>query len=196
MKKVLIILAPLLVMAAVYFFTGPYLFPTSTALGPCWKDWTSPASFMPRASPLETLDFSVGAVEGRLCYGAPSSRGRRLFGPSGLVPPGRLWRMGANEPTRLFLNGPIRLGDLELQPGRYSLYARPDAESWEIHVSESTWHWGNMIRSGVRDQEVGSFRAPAIRRGAHQEVLQFAAEDSALVLKWGFTRVRMPISEL
>lgn len=195
MKKTLLILAPVLLAGAVYFFNGPYVFPTSAALGPCLKDWTSPSSYTPRSSPLNTLDFSVDSVNARLCYGAPSARGRQLFGPSGLVPFGRLWRMGANEPTRLFIDGPIRIGDVDLEAGRYSLYAQPDAGTWEVFVSRSTWHWGNMITGGVRAQEAGSFPASVALDEMHEEVLRFEVEEGSLVLMWGLTRVEMPISE-
>lgn len=195
MKKALPILVPVLLAGAVYFLNGPYVFPTSAALGPCLKDWTSPSSYTPRSSPLKTLDFSVGSVNARLCYGAPSARGRELFGPSGIVPFGQLWRMGANEPTRLFIDGPIRFGDVDLEAGRYSLYAQPTAGAWQLFLSRSTWHWGNMITSGVRAQEEGSFSAPATRDEMHHEVLRYAYEESSLVLMWGLTRLEMPISE-
>ncbi len=194
MKKILAILTILGIGAAVYYLNGPYIFPTSVALGPCWKDWTSPSSYEVRASPLKALHFTVGDVDGRLCYGSPESRGRRLFGPSGVVPFGQLWRMGANEPTRLFLNGPIQFGDLRLEAGRYSLYAEPGATTWRIFATTSIWHWGNQISAEVKNQSVGSTEAPVVRKGAHEESLRFKMEGNVLAMMWGFTRIQIPLA--
>lgn len=194
MKRFVWIAGPVAALALVYVFTGPYVFPTSVALGPCLKDFTSPNSYTSRSSPLKSLDLTIGEVRGRLCYGAPSSRGRRLFGEGSLVPDGRLWRLGANEPTRLFLDGTVRLGELTLDPGRYALYAEPGALEWRIFVSTSTWHWGNQITAGVRDAEVGSFVVPRVRRGTHVEQMTFTQEQGELLLSWGFTRVRIPLT--
>ncbi|MBO6574980.1 MAG: DUF2911 domain-containing protein [Rhodothermales bacterium] len=194
MKRVLLFAAPLLIVGLLYFARGPYFFPTSTALGPCFKDWTSPSSYMSRASPLRSVDMDLGDAQARLCYGAPSSNGRRLFGQGGVVPDGLLWRMGANEPTRLFVDGPVTLGSLRLEPGRYSLYAQTGQTMWRIFATQSTRHWGNMISSGVRAQEVGSFEVPRVRLGGHVEELTFSHADDTLTMAWGFTRIHMPLA--
>lgn len=194
MKKTIAVLVLLGIGGAVYFMNGPYVFPTSVALGSCWKDWTSPSSYQARVSPLKTMHFTVGEVEGKLCYGAPASRGRRLFGPAGLVPFGQLWRMGANEPTRLLLSGPIQFGDLSLEAGRYSLYAEPDATTWRVFVTTSTWHWGNQITADVKNKTVGFTEAPVVRKGAHEESLRFKMEDNMLTMMWGFTRIQIPLA--
>ncbi|MFT4606051.1 MAG: hypothetical protein ACI9W4_002797 [Rhodothermales bacterium] len=194
MKKFFALVVVLGLASTVYFLNGPYLFPTSVALGPCWKDWTSPSSYQARASPLKTLHFSVGGTDGRLCFGAPESRGRRLFGPTGIVPFGPLWRMGANEPTRLFLNGPLQFGTLRLEAGRYSLYAEPDAAAWTIFVTKSTWHWGNQISADVTSQSVGSIEVPVLRQGGHEESLRYKMENSTLIMAWGFTRIQIPLA--
>ena len=194
MNKFFVVLAILGVSGAVYYFNGPYVFPTSVALGPCWKDYTSPTSYEERASPLKTLHFTVGDVKGRLCYGAPESRGRRLFGPSGVVPFDQIWRLGANEPTRLFLDGPIMFGTLRLEAGRYSLYAVPGATTWEVFATTSTWHWGNQISAEVKNKSVGSTQAAMVRKGAHEESLRFKMEGNTLAMMWGFTRIQIPLA--
>ena len=105
---------PLVVAASVGVFLVwailPYWMPTSIALGPCGRDWTSPTSYGPKASPMREVEFSVGESNGKLCYGSPGVRGRKIFGV--LVPWGELWRTGANEPTRLFVNGPVTVAGI------------------------------------------------------------------------------------
>ena len=178
--------------------TGVSLLPASLVLGPCLKDLTSPLSYRPRASPLASVTMSVGppAREARLCYGRPAARGRRVFG--GLVPFDALWRMGANEPTRLYLSGPIRLAGLALPAGRYSLYAIPHRDRWEIFATRSTLHWGNDISPAVRAREVGSASVPAESLAAPVETLTVVADTSsagpALRLEWERTRISLPLS--
>ncbi len=94
--------------------TGVSLVPVQVAIGPCLADWTSPSSYRPRASPLATERFRVDGGTVEICYGRPSRRGRQVFGA--LVPFDSLWRLGANEPTRLYTDRPLRLGDLRLEP--------------------------------------------------------------------------------
>src|SRR5687768_14460314 len=55
-----------------------------------------------RPSPYDSVDIVINGQRGVICYGRPSARGRTMIGGE-LVPYGRLWRTGANEPTTLHL---------------------------------------------------------------------------------------------
>jgi hypothetical protein len=175
-----------------------YNMPVSIALGPCLKDWTSPSSFSRRASPLATVTFSVDGRPVKVCYSRPSARERVIFG--GLVPFGRLWRTGANEPTRIFTSSDIRLGGIELRAGRYSVYSRPGATEWEIFASRSTFHWGNEISESVRAREVGQTTIPV--QTLDSPVEQFTVRPITtpagvtLLIEWEHTRVALPIEAL
>jgi hypothetical protein len=198
-KKLLWILIGLaIVLLGLFVATGISLLPPSLVLGPCLRDFTSPSSYLPRLSPLASVSVHVGppSREVRLCYGRPSARRRAVFG--GLVPFDSLWRMGANEPTRLYVSGPVRLAGLALPAGRYSLYAIPHRDRWEIFASRSTLHWGNDISPAVRAREIGSISAPAESLAAPVETLTVIADTSgtvpALRLEWERTRVSLPLS--
>jgi hypothetical protein len=73
-------------------------------------------------------------------YGQPHARGREIFG--GLVPYGEVWRLGANWATTLMLDVEMRIGDLELPRGEYTLWLVPRADGGELVVSEETRQWG------------------------------------------------------
>jgi hypothetical protein len=73
-------------------------------------------------------------------YGQPHARGRTIFGD--LVPYGDVWRLGANWATTLMLDVDVRMGDLELPRGEYTLFLLPTEEGAELIVSEQTRHWG------------------------------------------------------
>lgn len=173
----------------------PHVLPTRIALGPCGKDWTSPTSFLPRASPTRSATVAVGPARVKVCYGSPSARGRKIFG--GLVPWGELWRLGANEPTRLFVSAPVDLAGIRLPAGRYSLYAIPRPDEWEIFVSRSTFHWGNDIGPAVRAREVGSLVRPSSKTASFVEQLRIDPEETeegtGLAIEWERTRVTLPL---
>ncbi len=178
--------------------TIPYWLPTSIALGQCGKDWTSPTSYQPRASPTRTVEFRVGEVNGKVCYGSPYARGREVFG--GLVGWNELWRTGANEPTRLFVDGEVEVAGILLPAGRYSLYTIPGPKSWQLFVSDSTFHWGNQISSSVRAAEIGSARLESSTTAEHVEQMTMnweTADDGSgrLTLEWERTRIEIPLAD-
>jgi hypothetical protein len=73
-------------------------------------------------------------------YGQPHARGRTIFGD--LVPYGEVWRLGANWATNLALDAPMRIGDLDLPRGEYTLFLLPREDGGELIVSEETRQWG------------------------------------------------------
>jgi hypothetical protein len=192
--------AAIALVAAVGTFvvTGVSLVPVSVALGPCLVDLTSPTTYAPRLSPLATLDIPLSNGSARLCYGRPSARGRPIYGA--LVPFGEYWRLGANEPTRLYVNRLVSLGGLELPAGRYSLYALPGPGRWTVHVTRSTVHWGNDISASVRSQDVGSFELEPVAIDVPVETLTVHPEqrgDSTMLhFDWATTRVTLPLVQV
>jgi len=84
-----------------------------------------------RQSPLDSLSFTVGKAEVKVCYGRPSLRGRKMIGGEA-VPYGKLWRTGSNEPTMIHTTGPITVAGVALAPGSYSLYTIPGPKEFEV----------------------------------------------------------------
>ena len=73
-------------------------------------------------------------------YGQPHARGRAIFG--GLVPYGQVWRLGANRATSLTLDVNVRIGDLDIPRGFYTLFLLPREDDAELIVSRQTRQWG------------------------------------------------------
>jgi len=73
-------------------------------------------------------------------YGQPHARGRVIFG--GLVPYGEVWRLGANRATALTLDVNVRIGDLDIPRGFYTLFLLPRQDGAELVVSRQTRQWG------------------------------------------------------
>lgn len=73
-------------------------------------------------------------------YGQPHVRGRAIFG--GLVPYDEVWRLGANWATSLTLDVNMRIGDLDVPRGLYTLFLLPREDDGELIVNRQTRQWG------------------------------------------------------
>ncbi len=98
------------------------------------------------ASPPATTTVTIKGHKITIDYSSPSMRGRKIMGE--LVPFGKVWRMGANEATKITTDTDITLGTLKLPKGSYSLYCIPTADSWELIVNKQTGQSGMDYEQG------------------------------------------------
>ena len=73
-------------------------------------------------------------------HGQPHARGRTIFG--GLVPFGQVWRLGANWATSLTTDVNVRIGDLQVPRGVYTLFLLPREDTADLIVNRQTRQWG------------------------------------------------------
>jgi len=174
--------------------------PSAAAPAPCITMNTEKLPLATRQSPLDSLSFTVGKAEVKVCYGRPSLRGRKMIGGEA-VPYGKLWRTGSNEPTMIHTTGPITVAGVALAPGSYSLYTIPGPKEFEVILNRSISQWGHesTYTDEVKKQEVGHGKAPATATKAPVERLTLTAAPSAdkakaLVLEWDGTHVEIPVA--
>ena len=67
-------------------------------------------------------------------------RGREIFG--GLVPYGKVWRTGANAPTKIKFSDAVKIGGQDLPAGEYAFYTIPNEDEWTIILSKNLKLWG------------------------------------------------------
>ena len=78
-------------------------------------------------------------------YSRPYVRGRKIFGnESGdlLLPYGKYWRLGANEPTLITVNQNFKFNGIAVPAGQYDMYAIPAHEFFEIRLNSGLRFWG------------------------------------------------------
>jgi hypothetical protein len=74
-------------------------------------------------------------------YSTPSMKGRKILGE--LVPYGKVWRAGANEATTFVVSKPVRVGNLDVPPGGYTMFVIPEqGKPWTLIISKKTGEWG------------------------------------------------------
>jgi hypothetical protein len=143
-------------------------------------------------SPRQASRASIGGSNLWLDYGRPSMRGRPIWGA--LVPFGTVWRMGANDAAHFATDRRVRLGDLALEPGTYTLFLLPTADAWTLVVNRRTG-----ISGLEHDASADVARVPMSRETLERPVEQFtmelrpAANGASLYVAWDRVAGTVPI---
>jgi tetratricopeptide (TPR) repeat protein len=58
-----------------------------------------------------------------------------------IIPYGKVWRTGANAPTKVKLGEDMEIAGQRLKAGEYSMYTIPDKDKWEVVFSTATGNW-------------------------------------------------------
>lgn len=163
----------------------------------CWlTDGTTAEQAAERASPRDSAAIDLSAGMAKICYGAPSARGRDIMG--GLVPYDQPWRGGADEATALHLTFPAEVAGVSVEPGTYSLYFTPGQGSWTVHVNEEAQRWGIPINAGVMENDIGSATVQPTETDGMVEQMRYRFEETGpneahLILEWENTRIEIPV---
>ena len=149
-----------------------------------------------RFSPEAQAVYEHGDMSMIVNYCQPSKKGRDIFGFSGLVPYGEVWRTGANEATEVSLTSDVLLGTKKLLAGTYSMFTIPDENGWTIIFNEELDQWGAFDY----DEQLDVLRVQVPEQSTDEIVEQFTigfVETDSLVnmeLRWDNTLVSVPFS--
>ncbi|MBC6998842.1 DUF2911 domain-containing protein [Cytophaga sp. FL35] len=152
-------------------------------------------------SPLKEVVYESDDFHLKVNYSSPLKKGRQIFGE--LVPFGAIWRTGANEPTTFFTETGIRMADKSLPPGTYSLWTRPNKESWDIIFNKDIPDWGVTVMSGGKEtarkpeEDVIEITVPVERLEKTMENFTIDFEDNGelfMFMAWDNTKVKIPVN--
>ena len=88
----------------------------------------------PAASQHAVVKQRVGLTDIEIDYSRPNKNNREIFG--GLVPYGKVWRTGANAPTKIKFSDAVKLAGKDIPAGEYALFTIPTANEWTMIVSK------------------------------------------------------------
>ena len=148
-----------------------------------------------RKSPHETASLEVNGKTIEIVYGRPSLKGRKAFGNS-FVPAGEVWRLGADEASKLTISAPATMnGSLQVQAGSYAIFAIPGATSWTMIVNKTSNQWGAFKYD--KAQDLGRFDVP-VKKGTMTEefTIQLAkatGNAATVTLAWQDVSVAFPV---
>jgi len=101
-----------------------------------------------QVSPATTESATVGGKTISIKYGAPSVRGRQIFGDGGKLssdPTYPAWRAGADPATSLHTDADLTIGNLSVPKGDYTIYVWvKDPNAWELIINKQTGQWGTV----------------------------------------------------
>lgn len=102
----------------------------------------------PAASPASTINQTVGITDITVEYSRPGVKGRTVFGD--LVPFDKVWRLGANQATKITFSKDVKVGGKELKKGAYAVLAKPGASSWSfMFYPYTSGNWSGYLSSDV-----------------------------------------------
>jgi hypothetical protein len=151
---------------------------------------------LPKLSPLSKSEHVVGLTKISLQYSRPSVRGRKIFG--GLVPYGEIWRLGANEPTRIISSHELTFeGGQVLAADTFAIFAFPAEDgTWKIVFNTNYQQWG----SGSYDaaQDVVTLNIKAMPNEFTETLLldinDVTPNSASIVIAWDRVKVSIPFT--
>ncbi|WP_291960686.1 DUF2911 domain-containing protein [Maribacter sp.] len=157
----------------------------------------------PKASPFSKIEQHVGLSKITVEYSRPSAKGRTLFGNQpngepGLVPNGRIWRVGANESTKISFSTAIIIDGKTLPKGTYALYAFPEEDLWEIAFHKNITHWGDGRSNYNTEEDALRIKVVPSHKKDFQETFLISFDNinhngASMHLNWGTTQITIPL---
>ena len=145
-------------------------------------------------SPHVKTEWTIDGANLSIEYGRPSLKGRV---PGKDIDPyeGREWRTGADEATTLVTSRALKVGNLSLPAGTYTLYTIPTGGTWHLIVSKKTGQWGVPYPKG---EDLGRTPMTLSKPAKPAEQLTISVEDTkaggTLHVDWGTTRASIPFT--
>ncbi|MGD0906041.1 MAG: DUF2911 domain-containing protein [Candidatus Acidiferrales bacterium] len=158
--------------------------------------WTSYGQFgySRYKSPPENVATTIAGRKISVDYYAPSMHGRKVMG--GLVPFGHVWCTGANWATKITTEANLRIGDLKLPAGSYSIWTLPNLNEWTLIINKQTgqFHldYDASLDFGRTKMNLNTLTAPV--ETFKIELRSDGGNKGTLALLWETTEASIPFS--
>lgn len=130
----------------------------------------------------------------KIVYGRPQLKGRSV---SDLAPNDKVWRTGANEAPQITFYTDMKLRDVSIKAGTYSLLTIPGEKEWTIILSSDINVWGAY--SYKKDNDVVRTLVPVSSGSDSLEAFSIAFEEAEnganMYLGWDKIRVSVPFTK-
>jgi hypothetical protein len=147
--------------------------------------------------PVSTTAKATVTLKGKaitIDYGAPSVRGRKIFGE--LVPYDKVWRTGANAATTLKTPVHLKIGAIDVPAGTYTIYSLPSKSGSKLIVNKQTGQWGTEYDQS-KDLGRTELTSSALSAPVETFAIEFgnpAGDAATLHLKWEKTDLSVSVS--
>lgn len=139
----------------------------------------------------------IGNIVVTINYYSPAVRGRVIWG--GLVPMDQVWVTGAHKATSVEFEGAVKIGDVEVPGGKYSLFTIPSKDEWTIIINKN-WDQHLADEYDQKDDLVRIKVKPKTEE-VNQERLRYVIESEErkkgeIVVYWEKLEVSLPITSI
>ena len=150
----------------------------------------------PKASPVAKLQQKVGLADIQIDYSRPGAKGRVIFGD--LIPYGQMWRLGANENTKVTSSEALIFGKDTLKAGTYALFAKPGQTNWELYFYADYSNWGLPepwdAKKVVLQVNAGVQKTQDFKENLEISIDALTNNGGTLFITWENTKVSLPFS--
>lgn len=143
-------------------------------------------------SPRVKAEGAIAGVNVVVDYGAPSVRGRTIWG--NLEAYGKVWRAGANENTTISFDKDVKIGGQSLAAGKYGFFIIPNEKGdWVAIFNKTNNSWGassykqadDALRVNIKTEFVNDI----------QEQLQYSVSTKSIDFAWEKARLSIPVGK-
>jgi hypothetical protein len=149
-------------------------------------------------SPSGTTSFTDGELTITVNYSRPSVRGRVIFGPEdsgALLPYGKYWRLGANEPTSIEFSQDVIFAGQSVPKGKYRMYTIPGEKEFTIVLNSEISAWGYAEPDHSKDVVKVSVPVVTAESPTEQLTIEAGKSDELFVLiKWDNISISIPVT--
>ena len=156
--------------------------------------WAQAVIETPAPSPKARVEQRVGITDVSIDYSSPGVKGRKIWGE--VVPYDKLWRAGANAPTKLTVSRDFTFGATAVKAGSYSLFVTPGKKTWTVALNTdlTATQDSHDDKNDVAKLSVVPAALPALRERLVYVFSDTQDDKVNLDLEWERVRIRMPIA--
>jgi len=152
-------------------------------------------SYYPANYPMLKIQDKISdPLAARVIYSRPLKNDREIFGE--LIEYGKVWRLGANEATEIEFFQQVKINNISLKKGRYTLYAIPYPDKWTMIINKDADTWGSfkydmkkdVVRTDIPIQKLSE------KIDAFSLYFEKATNGFTLIAVWDDVKVALPIS--
>lgn len=154
--------------------------------------------FEKRLSPKDTVKFELNDLRLKVFYNRPYKKDREIFGA--LVPYDKVWRTGANEATTFETNKALKINDMVLPVGKYTLWTVPKDSTWTVMFNSKQYEWGvdsEMNPMWDPNYDVINVEVPVQKLETVVEQFTIAFDNSTdnlfLTMAWDNVKIAIPL---
>ena len=149
-------------------------------------------------SPQAKASTTIAGKRITIKYGAPSVRGRQIFGDAGLLSTDRtypVWRAGANAATTLTTGLDLDINGIYVPAGTYTLYVLvKDPDRWKLIVNRQTGQRGHIYNAHLDLGRVNmNMDAPKASVEKLRYTITTTGNTGTIRLEWENTIASVPI---